>query len=306
MLVSAAWARVDNCSSNLAAIETWTTRQVMGTNYPKIIHPQKLLLCIRVQTGNLEQLGLVFTHKFLNVVLGCVLDVCLLLANTWQDDRLWWYAVFQHQAHFSLGKQKKKWVQESLKPRIKTNPQKATNMLYNWKKKVSLNLRSNSLSDCNCSKSAFITGWSSVPWVATIIKFDCGTLKILPCWHNWSPDPRRPSPQWQQGYCCTWLGNRAAAVARFSASTHAVASERRGPPPQMQSYPPETHVKRSVRGADYPGLWQIRNQDHIICVTCFAVAQFEKAIIELTRVCSQMCPSMTSSRVTPPSRSSIV
>lgn len=41
-----------------------------------------LLLCIWVQTGNLEQLGLIFTHKVLNVVLGCILDVCLLFANT--------------------------------------------------------------------------------------------------------------------------------------------------------------------------------------------------------------------------------
>lgn len=43
---------------------------------------EMLLLCIWMQTGYLEQLGLIFTHKFLNVVLGCILDVCLLLANT--------------------------------------------------------------------------------------------------------------------------------------------------------------------------------------------------------------------------------
>lgn len=60
------------------------------------------LLCIRVQTGNLGQLCLIFTHNMLDVVLGCMLDVCQLLENTGQDDVFWWHTVLQHQAHFSL------------------------------------------------------------------------------------------------------------------------------------------------------------------------------------------------------------
>lgn len=38
MLDSAAWAWVDNCSSNLIPIKTWMRHQIKGTNYPKIIH----------------------------------------------------------------------------------------------------------------------------------------------------------------------------------------------------------------------------------------------------------------------------
>lgn len=40
----------------------------------------------------------------LDVVLGSVLDVCQLLANTRQNDVFWCHAMLQHQAHFSLRK----------------------------------------------------------------------------------------------------------------------------------------------------------------------------------------------------------
>lgn len=117
-----------------------------------------LLLCIWVQAGNLEQLGLIFTHEVLNVVLGCILDVRLLLANTGQDDGFWWYTVFQHQAHFSLGTNSREMRTGPSKPRSKTNHKKQQTCCITKKNQLSPDLNSNSLSDCNCCESAFITG----------------------------------------------------------------------------------------------------------------------------------------------------